>query len=75
MSQSMTYEEFVINEIRIQYEPLRRYDWDMRAKARLHGYLIPPLCGDLDLGITKNVNVVDDFGKLVGSSKLQEQYA
>ena len=67
--------DFAANEIKTQYEPLRSFDWAMRAKARLHGYALPLLCGDLPLGLTKNVNVTDDFGKWLGTSAIQEGYA
>lgn len=67
--------DFAANETKTQYEPLRSFDWAMRARARLHGYAIPLLCGDLELGLTKHASVTDDYGRWVGTGTIREVYA
>jgi hypothetical protein len=62
------YAEFAAQEVKTHCQPLKRYDWDKRARARVWGLFIPMLCGDMDLQAQPYLNVVDDFGNWIGTN-------
>lgn len=62
----MLYDLFAQEEKKSQYKPLRKYDWKRRANARLWGFFIPLLVGDIEAG--PFINVIDDFGDLLGTA-------
>lgn len=63
------YSSFAENERKTNYVPFRKYDWEKRARARLWGFNIPLLAGDItNHEPRKVINVVDNYGNWLGAT-------